>query len=78
MNFFLISSLEKISAKRIERRRDGQIEVGIRIPGLNSTSESKDPDFWGSSLFLAIWAAATLTVILGCSVPNPVFHPPLF
>lgn len=62
----------------IERRRDGQIEVGIRIPGLNSTSESKDPDFWGSSLFLAIWATTTLTVILGCSVPNPVFHPPLF
>lgn len=51
--------------------------VGIRLPGLSSTSETWDPDSRGPSLFLAIWVGATRTVIFGCSRPDPFFYLPL-
>ena len=65
----------------IEWRRDEKgwgDSAGHKDSRLSSTSESRDPDFWGSSLFLAIWDGATLTIIFGCSVPDTVFHLPLF
>lgn len=59
-------------------KRGGEVGVGIWLPGLSSTSETWDTDSQGPSLSLAIWVGATLTVIFGCSRPDPFIHLPLF